>query len=193
MPLPVTTTPGDDGMITMKVDGLDALQARLKKITDDMAADKMPYLRVGVLEKATDEKGNPIAPRAFFNEFGTAHIPPRPAFRETVQEKADQWANGFAQTIKNEDESSVLTAEAMNKAFRELGVVMVADLQAKIGSGVGPPLAESTVARKAKLLETKKYQKKVPKKLRGNPELQLVETGEYLKSIDMELTTGGAK
>ena len=151
---------------TFKVKGGGKYRKRLEGIAREAGV----VLKVGVLAGATDAQGEPIAPRAYYNEFGTAHIPPRPAFRNTVDAKAANWAQGLTSLVRGR----MAEAGVVKNAFQQLGEVMKEDIQDTIGSGVGPALAESTVKAKTR-------------KGLAAPALQLVEDADYQNSIKHEV------
>jgi hypothetical protein len=159
--------------IKMEIQGV----AELNKALEQLMGNKMPGLKVGVLENAKDPEGEPIAPRAFYNEFGTAHIPPRPAFRLTIEEKSAAWANGLVSKLKD---GNIFDEAKVEAAVKLLAETMKSDLMRKIGSGVAPASAASTVRRKQSLGKAAPY-------------LTLVEDGDYQKSIDYEIIPAGQK
>jgi hypothetical protein len=159
--------------VNIKVTGGNRFMAVLNRIAKETAG---PSVRVGVLEGATDMNGEPVAPRAFYNEFGTEDIPARPAIRLTLAEKQKDWANGFASTVKGK----TTAAGIVEKALGLVGEVAAGHIREKIGSGVGPALAPATIARKIKLGK-------------AAPALQLVEDGDYQRSIASEFVPGGTK
>jgi hypothetical protein len=207
--------------IKMEIQGV----AELNKKLEQLMGNKMPGLKVGVLENAKDPEGEPIAPRAFANEFGatinhpaskrrlifrekgekdkgggkyrfarnndkralfgmevdvagyTTTIPPRPAFRLTVEEKSGEWVNGLVAKLKD---GNIFDEAKVEAAVKKLAETMKSDLMRKIKSGIAPASAESTVRRKQSL------GKKVP-------HLTLVEDGDYQKSIDYEIIPAGQK
>jgi hypothetical protein len=145
--------------ITFSVQGLKDVEAKIKAIFKGV--NRKPCVEVGVLEGAS------TAPRAFYNEFGTTHIPGRPALRNTIQEKSGRWGEIIGQGLKGK----IQDPNAIIVALGQTGEAAKADFSDMIGSGVGPALAESTVKRKqAKGIAA--------------ADLQLVETGEYQRSID---------
>ena len=198
--------------ITMEIKGVAELDGKLR----ELMGRHMPALKVGVLENARDPEGEPIAPRAFANEFGatikhpaskrrlhfrardkedkgggryrfangederalfgmevpvaeyTITIPPRPAFRLTIEEKAGEWVNGLVSKLKD---GNIFDEAKVETAVKRLGEVMAADIKRKIGSGVAPKSADSTVRRKMRLGK-------------AAPSLTLVEDGDYQKYID---------
>nr|DAQ61395.1 MAG TPA: virion morphogenesis protein [Caudoviricetes sp.] len=57
-------------------------------------------VRVGIFESAKYEDGTPVAAVAFWNEYGTANIPPRPFFRNTVAAHKDEWPHQAAAILQ---------------------------------------------------------------------------------------------
>lgn len=70
--------------------GGDKLEAALREISRKVS--KPGKLRVGFLEGASYPDGTPVALVAWWNEFGTKKIPPRPYFRNMIAAKSDEWA-----------------------------------------------------------------------------------------------------
>ena len=91
---------------TMKKTG--SLKAALEKLSG-----KAKVVRVGFLEEATypnaDGESLPVAQVAYWNEYGTEDIPPRPFFRKTVKENKDKWVNAIKTLVaKSQDIDKVL-------------------------------------------------------------------------------------
>lgn len=57
-------------------------------------------VRVGIFESAKYEDGTPVAAVAFWNEYGTARIPPRPFIRNTVAAHKDEWPRQAAAILQ---------------------------------------------------------------------------------------------
>ena len=57
-------------------------------------------VRVGIFESAKYEDGTPVAAVALWNEYGTANIPPRPFFRNTVAAHKDEWPHQAAAILQ---------------------------------------------------------------------------------------------
>ena len=72
-----------------------SLSAALSKYKEMNAS-----VRVGVLENATYPDGTPVAMVAFWNEYGTKRIPPRPFFRTTVSEQKKNWVLSVQNLMK---------------------------------------------------------------------------------------------
>ena len=71
--------------------GGDKFRQRLAELAKQAATAKV---RVGVIEQANYDgsDGESVAQVAFWNEYGTANIPPRPFFRNTIAERKTEWA-----------------------------------------------------------------------------------------------------
>lgn len=78
---------------------------------------------------------------AFWNEFGTEHIPPRPFMRQTVAESGKDWGNDLGDILKANDMDA-------GKALDAMGNVMKSDIQQTMRDFTDPPNAKSTVAGK---------------------------------------------
>ena len=136
--------------------------AYLAKLSGSLKND--PVVKVGFLEGATYPDGTPVAAVAAFNEFGVPRRgqPPRPFFRNMIQQKGPTWSAAIAGLMKahNNDVAKVLDLT---------GQAVAGQLRQSIVDLVDPPLAPSTVARK------------------GNAK-PLVDTGHMLNSVDYEVS-----
>jgi hypothetical protein len=72
------------------------LEAALKSIADKLEGG----VKVGFLEGAKYPDGTPVAAVAFWNEFGTSTIPPRPFFRNMIAKESKTWADKMARLAK---------------------------------------------------------------------------------------------
>lgn len=152
------------------IKGGDKLEAVLKGIS----ANLQLKMNVGVLAGSTNEDtGEPIAPYAAVNEYGTSTIPARPAFRITVADKSSEWAGTLSKLTSGSSQNSA----SIEKAFNALGQVMVQDVRDAIEHSVPPPNKQATIDAKAR-------------KGRANPSQTLVDSGSYQRSIDYEIVTG---
>lgn len=129
-----------------------------KKVLESIA-QKAETLRAGVLEGAMTEDGEPVAPYAFFNEFGASvpvteksrrwfgaqgvhlkksadHItvPSRPFMRSTVKNRSAAWAKGFSGALRGK----VPDAEAVRGVLESLGRQVQGDIVAAIASNMPP-------------------------------------------------------
>ena len=57
-------------------------------------------VRVGIFESAKYDDGTPVAAVAFWNEYGTARIPPRPFIRNTVAAHKNEWPRQAAAILQ---------------------------------------------------------------------------------------------
>lgn len=114
-------------------------------------------VRAGVMEDATNDAHEPIAPYAAYNEFGTARIPPRPFMRKTLEREKENWIRDVGDTLANG-----LAPEATLKL---VGERMAEAIQTTIKSNL--PHAPAAVAQRAEAGRAK----------------TLVDTGALLKSI----------
>lgn len=79
---------------------------------DNLAKKMKGEVDVGFMNGATEPNGVPTATAAFYNEFGTATIPPRPFFRGMIAKESPTWGSkiaGFAK-LYNYDAKKVLEA-----------------------------------------------------------------------------------
>lgn len=149
---------------------------KLKKLIDEMVGHRMPSVKVGVQEGATSGDGDPIAPRAFYNEFGTVNIPARPAFRQTVQAREGEWCRAFLAYLKGRLRES----GAVFNAGRLLGTLMAKDIQRTIlDGGDFAPLDPKTVKAKQARIDGHKGRHG-----KGTAATPLIDTGDYVKAIE---------
>lgn len=116
---------------------------------------------------AKGKQNLPVAQVAYWNEYGTETIPSRPFFRNTIEEKQDEWIR----TVRVLMENNGLDWE---EALNALGQKVVMDLQRTIENGVDPENSEFTKALKRA-------------KGRAAPDLTLVDSGYMQDSIDYEV------
>ena len=121
--------------------GGDALKRRLANMAKKL--DGAQEVRVGFLEGATYPDGTPVATVAAANEFGRPDKgqPPRPFFRQTIEQNSPNWGRQIGKLLKANDSDSAAALEAM-------GSVIKGQLQRSINQFTSPPLAPSTIAAK---------------------------------------------
>ena len=103
--------------------------------------DGAVVLRAGVMEGARNiDTGEPVAPYAAANEFGTSRIPSRPFLRSTVDSRNSEWSDYLGRAIAN--------GVKPRQAVELTGERMVSDVQATIASNMPPANAPSTIRRK---------------------------------------------
>lgn len=123
--------------------GGDKFRRRLQEIA---AQAKRTKVRVGIVEQATYENesgqsSQSVAQVAFWNEYGTAHIPPRPFFRNTIAANKDIWPQKAAQLLQDTDYDILATLKGMGEEIQ-------GDLVESIQQFTDPANAASTVKRK---------------------------------------------
>ena len=112
-------------------------KAALKQAVDKAAGGTV---RVGIIESQTYPDGESVAQVAYWNEYGTATIPARPFFRNTIAEKQGEWADKAAELLKQSDDTS--------HALALIGEGVKGDIVEAIQNFSDPPNADSTVKRK---------------------------------------------
>lgn len=129
-------------------------------------------VKVGILENATNaDTGAGIAEYAYYNEFGTKNIPPRPFFRNAISDNADTWAGSIKNQLKT---MGVTDKNVVEKALKRTGQLMRSDIQQSISIGGFKPLKPATIKRKGK----------------ATP---LVDTGDMRNAISYEVTDSRGK
>ena len=143
----------------------------MKKLQKSGVAGKA-VVRAGVLKDARNAEGVRVASYAAYNEYGTSRIPSRPFMRSTLREQQGAWLKTLS--------GALASGYPVQEALELVGTQMVADIQAKIRSGMPPENKPSTKARKARsVIGGSKGAVMVPKTLN--------DTGALLKSIDYEV------
>lgn len=134
--------------------------------------DGRATLRVGVLESARNlDTGEPVAPYAAANEFGTSRIPARPFLRSTIDAKGSEWADYLGKAIR--------ARAPLETALALTGEKMKSDVKATIAGNMAPANAPSTIRRKLRQED------------KGGGMMHagtLIETGSMLRSIEYEVT-----
>lgn len=109
---------------------------------------KNPELYAGILNGATysgeygEEPGQSVAEVAYWQEYGTKNIPPRPFFRNTIEDKKNEWVNVV--------ESEVKRGQSLEQALIAAGDGITADIVETIKAGVEPALKPETLAEREK-------------------------------------------
>ena len=103
-------------------------------------------VRVGILETQKyppkNGKGDvSVAQAAYWNEYGTATIPARPFFRNTIAEKQDEWADNAVSRLQQADGD-------VGKALALIGEDVKGDIVETIQNFREPENAPSTVKKK---------------------------------------------
>lgn len=91
------------------------------------------------------KSGDSIVDYAYYNEYGTEHIPARPFMRITADSKGDHWtklmADCFDQIIENE-------GKGLELELGKVGVQMEGDIKETISSNIAPVNAPATIKKK---------------------------------------------
>jgi hypothetical protein len=141
------------------LEGGDKLKAALAALAAKVS--KPGTLNVGFLEGATYPDGTPVALVAFWNEFGTKRIPPRPFFRHMIAAESGHWGKDLGAMLLS-------TAYDVDRSLKFMGEEIKGELQQSIIDTNSPPNAPSTIARKG-------FSK------------TLIDTGHMQNSIDYEV------
>lgn len=140
--------------------GGDKFRQRLTELAKQAATAKV---RVGIIEQANYEgsDGESVAQVAFWNEYGTATIPPRPFFRNTIAEHKDEWPKQAAEMLEANGGDVRQTLELMGDGVKGQIVETIQDFRE-------PPNAAATVKQKGS-------------------DKPLIDTGTLWRSIDYEV------
>lgn len=154
---------------------------KLEKVLSGISkrASNAETVDIGFLADATYPDGTSVAMVAALNEFGHGNsigaklsrtkfaqwlgveaqtaVPPRPFFRGMIRDKSPEWPDAVGDLL-------VANGYDATRTLEQTGAAIKGQLQEAITVYVGPPLAESTIARK------------------GNDK-QLIDTGTMLKSV----------
>lgn len=127
-------------------------------------------VKAGVPAGATTTDGKSIPKYAMYNEVGTAHIPPRPFMRDTVNNKQGDW-KAFLESHVDYDN---IQRDKCVSVMGVLGEVMVADIKQTIQKGDFTPNAPVTIRAKRR-------------RGKSEPDHPLIDTGQMLESIISEV------
>lgn len=151
--------------ISISITGGERLKEALNKV-----AETNIMVKAGIPAGATTTDGMSIPAYALWNEVGTAHIPPRPFMRQTVNDNQDKW-KGLLQSNLS---FMSLTQDNGEAVMGLLGEVMVADIKQTIQRGNFAADSPATVKAKAR-------------KGKSEPNHPLIDTGQMLESIISEV------
>jgi hypothetical protein len=163
------------GPVTIRLRGQNKdLDARLRKMVP--AADRKASVEVGFMAGATEADGTPVSAVAAWNEFGDGNRPPRPFFRNTIDERSAAWGHNLGVALVKSKFNAPL-------ALGLVGMGMKEDVQQSIRTLTEPPLSPGTIARKSMGKSTK---------IRGvlGPAKPLIDTGTMLNSVTFRVKTG---
>ena len=114
---------------------------KLAKILADIGGKAQGSVDVGFMSGATYPDGTPVAQVAFWNEFGHGGrfpAPPRPFFRNMVNEKSSEWPKRLGDAIKYYEGDG-------RKALAGMGEAISDDLAESIINTNEPALSKTTL------------------------------------------------
>jgi hypothetical protein len=114
---------------------------KLQHVLAEIGSSMEGSVSVGFLGGATYPDGTNVAQVAFWNEFGTARIPPRPFFRTMIANESPGWGVLMQKAAKHYDYSGKAVLKFMGEKITE-------QLQSSITGWQTPPNAPSTIAKK---------------------------------------------
>ena len=109
----------------------------LKKLAPESTG---AHVKVGVLENSKYPDGTPVPLVAFWNEYGTRTAPPRPFFRDTIDQNKKSWSD---MTLRGIGRGLPVT-----EILGLVGLQMQTDLQTAIMTFTDPPNSAATIAIK---------------------------------------------
>ena len=109
----------------------------LKKLAPESTG---AHVKVGVLENSKYPDGTPVPLVAFWNEYGTRTAPPRPFFRDTIEQNKKNWSEKVVSDAKK--------GLNVTQILGSVGLLMQTNIQTAIMTFTDPPNADSTVAKK---------------------------------------------
>lgn len=134
----------------------------------------VPGLRMGVYgakAAVTYADGISTGEVAEIHEFGRGNVPERSWFRSYLDSNKNRIEQMVVRVGRAVAQGKMTAAQGLNL----LGLQMVGEIKQGIVAGIAPALAESTLERK------------------GGKTTPLIETGQFLGSIDHEVTAPGAR
>lgn len=115
-------------------------QGSLDQALNRLVSRKEQHVKVGILDNSKYPDGTSVATVAFMNEYGTAKIPPRPFFRQTISEQKSNWTQLAKDAIK--------MGYSIEHTLGLVGAQMQTDIQYSIMTWTTPKNADYTVAMK---------------------------------------------
>lgn len=135
-------------------------------------------VRIGFLENATYPiTGMSVAAVAFFQEYGTRSIPPRPFFRNMVAAKSGEWPAAIAGLVRTTGYNTQRVLELTGEAIKD-------QLKESIINTNSPPLARSTLIKRGVDPNTR-YDPTDASTFGAKP---LIDTAHMYNSVDFEVT-----
>lgn len=136
---------------------------KLQRALEDIARrlGRGGELRVGFFANATYPDGTPVAAVAFWNNFGTGTIPPRPFFSNMITAKSPEWPRAIAGLLQ-------VHRCDVDRVLQITGHAIAGQLKQSIIDTNTPPNAPSTIRKKG-------FNK------------PLIETSHMINSVDFEV------
>ena len=152
--------------VNVEIKGGDKYKKFLAKMSEIAGG-----VKAGILEGATNRvTGEPIAPYAIYNEFGTKNIPARPFMRTVAKSEPKKWIGEMVRHIRGKATDPAIWKQALGVA----GESMKADIKDSIQNGAWTPNAPATVRAKAR-------------KGKVEPDHPLMDTGEMFAAVSFEV------
>jgi hypothetical protein len=176
-----------------KIEGADALMKNLEDIAGKM---KSGSVKVGFMEGATYPGGTSVAAVAFWNEFGHRGkfpAPPRPFFRNMINEESPTWPKKVAALLKAKKFDTRNILELMGEDIKGA-------LQQSITKLTIPELSQTTLMlrhlfgnnpqniRARDVIAAQQLVAEGEKGATGTQAKPLIWTGHMLNSITYEVT-----
>lgn len=129
-------------VVTGEVEGGKKLNKYLRELA--LRLGQGGELRVGFINGATypeEDGGHSVAQVAFWNEFGTVKAPPRPFFRNMIEDQQPTWARKLGAAVRYS-----------NYRARQALDIMGADIKGHLVESINllqePPLSPFTIEKK---------------------------------------------
>lgn len=110
------------------------LQENIKGLTSKAS------LKVGFFESSRYDNGTYVAEVARDNEYGTLKIPPRPFFRNAIDENTPKWVDFLGRDLVNTNDAGI--------SYNRLGEMARGDIVESITRLNTPPNAQRTIEQK---------------------------------------------
>ena len=136
---------------------------KLQRVLAEIGSNMEGSVSVGFLGGATYPDGTSVAQVAFWNEYGTTRIPPRPFFRTMIANESPGWGVLMQKAAKHYEYNG-------DTVLQFMGVKIAEQLQQSIAGWQTPSNAPFTIAAKG-------FNK------------PLVDTGQMQNSVDFEVNT----
>lgn len=114
----------------------EGLANYLKKLVPESTG---AHVKVGVLENSKYPDGTPVPLVAFWNEYGTRTAPPRPFFRDTIEQNKKNWSEKVVSDAKK--------GLNITQILGTVGLLMQTDIQTAIMTWENPPNSPNTIQK----------------------------------------------